>query len=152
MRNIIWMLAIFAVPAAILMLVAFLAAEHPLRMLVLIGILVPVMTAMVTVVTLLSGKPRVESASGYYSREARPTPQARRRSGRAYGPYYYPVGPLDGGEGGDGGGEDTGGGDFGGGGFGGGDFGGGDFGGGDFGGGGYSGGGDSGGGDSGGGN
>jgi hypothetical protein len=144
-RNLIWMLAIFAVPAAILMLVAFVAAEHPLRMLVLIGILVPVMVAMVTVVTILSARPRVESASGYYSREARPTPQARRRSGRAYGPYYYPVGSSDSGAGGDGGGGDGGGGDFGGGDFSGGDFGGGDFsgggGGGDFGGGDFGGGG-----------
>jgi uncharacterized membrane protein YgcG len=119
-RNLIWMLAIFAVPAAILMLVAFVAAEHPLRMLVLIGILVPVMVAMVTVVTILSARPRVESASGYYSREARPTPRTRSRSGRAYGPYYYPVGSSDSGAGGDGGGGDGGGGDFGGGDFGGG--------------------------------
>jgi type III secretory pathway component EscV len=73
-RNLIWMLAIFAVPAAILMLVAFVKG-FPLRMLVVVIILVPVMGVMVTVLTLLNGKRRTGGGSGDYSRRT-----------------YYPVG------------------------------------------------------------
>jgi hypothetical protein len=81
-RNLIWMLAIFALPAAILMLVAFVEG-FPLRMLVVVVILVPVMGVMVTVLTLLNGKRRRVGASGNYS-----------------GGTYYPVGFPEGGTGG----------------------------------------------------
>jgi hypothetical protein len=88
-------------------------------MLAVVGILVPVMGAIVTVLTLLSGNRRAGGGSGHYS-----------------GRTYYPVGSFDGDEGREGGG-DSGRGDFGGGDYGGGDFGRGDYGGGDYGGGGH---------------
>jgi hypothetical protein len=118
-RNLIWMLTNFMVPAAILMLLAFIGGV-PLRTLAVVGILVAVMAVIVTVLRFLSGNRRAGGGSSghYYS-----------------GHTYYSVGSFDRDEGREGGG-DFGRGDFGGGDFGGGDFGGGDFGGGDSGGGG----------------
>ena len=80
-RNLIWMLVIFAVPAAILILLAFVEG-FPLRMLIVIVILVPVMGVLVTALTLHSGKRRTGRGSGNYSDHT-----------------YYPVGVPEGGAG-----------------------------------------------------
>ena len=156
-RNLLWTLAIYVALTAILVAVVFLGGGYPLRVLVVMGILVPAMVAIVTFLTLQSGKNRGAGGGNVDYPERTNYPRRTNYSG----PTYYPVwisegGGEDSGGGGDfnvkefgggnfgdgdfsvedfGGGDFGGGGDSGGGGFGGGDFGGGDFGGGDFGGG-----------------
>src|ERR687889_986534 len=114
-RNLLWTLAISVALTAILMVVVFIGDGYPLRVLVVMVILVPVMAAIVTFLTLQSGKRKVGGGSGNYS-----------------GHTYYPVGVPEGGAGDLNREGHFGGGDFGGGGqfdreghFGGGDFGGG---------------------------
>jgi uncharacterized membrane protein YgcG len=109
-RNLIWTLAISVVFAAILMFVALTADGYPLRMLLVIVILVPVMAAIVTFLTLQSGKPRVEGVR---------TAGSARRAGGERGHYSgvstYNPGLFLGDAGGDSGGGDSGRGEFGGG-------------------------------------
>src|SRR5918997_4923224 len=81
-RNLLWTLAISVALTAILMVVVFIGDGYPLRVLVVMVILVPVMAAIVTFLTLQSGKRKVGGGSGNYS-----------------GHTYYPVGVPEGGAG-----------------------------------------------------
>jgi uncharacterized membrane protein YgcG len=81
-RNLLWTLAISVALTAISMVVVFIGDGYPLRVLVAMVILVPVMAAIVTFLTLQSGKRKVGRGSGNYS-----------------GHTYYPVGVPEGGAG-----------------------------------------------------
>src|SRR5918992_2591457 len=81
-RNLLWTLVISVALTAILMVVVFIGDGYPLRVLVVMVILVPVMAAIVTFLTLQSGKRKVGGGSGNYS-----------------GHTYYPVGVPEGGAG-----------------------------------------------------
>jgi hypothetical protein len=99
-RNLLWTLAISVALTAILVAVVFLGAGYPLRVLVVMGILVPAMAAIVTFLTLQSGKNR--GAGGGIVDYPERTNYPRRTN--YSGPTYYPVWISEGG------GEDSGGG------------------------------------------
>src|SRR5918998_981011 len=81
-RKLLLTLAISVALTAILMVVVFIGDGYPLRVLVVMVILVPVMAAIVTFLTLQSGKRNVGRGSSTYS-----------------GHTYYPIGVPEGGAG-----------------------------------------------------